>query len=172
MYPIYVGTFERREDASSAADVNSHLYTEWRIKLVKDFRRSIDYLETRQDIDSTKLAYCGFSLGGELGPMVTAVEDRLKASILAVGGLSGIGRPEINDINYVGHVRIPTLMLNGRYDMTFPFETSVKPLVDLLGTPKEDKLLKLYETDHYIPLNEFVKEALAWLDKYLGPVSR
>ena len=67
-------------------------------------------------------------------------------------------------------MKIPTLMLSGRYDMALPYETSAKPLYDLLGTPKEDKLQKLYETDHYIPLNEFIKETLAWLDKYLGPV--
>jgi hypothetical protein len=41
---------------------------------------------------------------------------------------------------------------------------------DLLGTPDEDKDLILYETDH-IPLRtEYIKETLAWLDKYLGPV--
>jgi len=30
--------------------------------------------------------------------------------------------------------------------------------------------LKLYDTDHIIPRNEFIKETLKWLDKYLGPV--
>jgi pimeloyl-ACP methyl ester carboxylesterase len=104
--------------------------------------------------------------------MIPAVEDRLKASILAVGGLSGVGRPEVKDINYVGRVRVPTLMLNGRYDLLSPYETSVKPFFDLLGTPKEDKLQKLYETDHYVPVNEIIKETLAWLDKYLGPVNK
>jgi len=28
----------------------------------------------------------------------------------------------------------------------------------------------LYETDHIPPRNEFIKESLAWLDRYLGPV--
>ena len=54
--------------------------------------------------------------------------------------------------------------------MTFPYETTVKPMFDLLGTPKEDKQLKLYDTDHFIPRNEFTKEAMSWLDRYLGPV--
>jgi len=56
--------------------------------------------------------------------------------------------------------------------MTFPYETMVKPMFDFLGTPKEDKVLKLYDTDHFIPRNEFIKETLAWLDRYLGPVKR
>jgi hypothetical protein len=45
-------------------------------------------------------------------------------------------------------------------------------MLDLLGTPAEDKQLKLYETDHIPPRAEFIKETLAWLDKYLGPVKR
>ena len=61
-------------------------------------------------------------------------------------------------------------MLNGRYDMIFPYELSVKPMFDLLGTPPEQKELKLYDTDHFVPRNEFIKESLRFLDKYLGPV--
>lgn len=170
LYPIYKGTFERGDDALTNADANSHLYSEFLVKLVKDLKRCIDYLETRPDIDSKKLAYFGFSWGGHMGAIIPAVEDRIKASILAVGGLRGKGRPEANDINYISRVKIPTLMLNGRYDMTFPYETTVKPMFDLLGTPKEDKQLKLYDTDHFIPRDEFTKEALSWLDRYLGPV--
>ena len=54
--------------------------------------------------------------------------------------------------------------------MTFPFETTVKPMYDLLGTPDEHKVLKTYPTDHFIPISEQVREVLAWLDKYFGPV--
>ncbi len=67
-------------------------------------------------------------------------------------------------------MKTPTLMLNGKYDTIFPYETSIKPMFDLLGTPDEHKKLKLYETDHIPPRNEFIKETLAWLDRYLGPV--
>jgi serine/threonine protein kinase/dienelactone hydrolase len=172
LYPVYKGFFERRDDDSRSAGANSHLYAEWLIKVVKDFKRCTDYLETRPDIDSSRIAYCGFSLGAQFGPIILALEDRVRAAILVDGGLVGIFRPEVNDINYVTRVKTPVLMLNGRFDMTFPYEPSVKPLYDLLGTPKQDKLLKLYETDHYIPLNELIKEILTWLDKYLGPVKK
>ena len=43
-------------------------------------------------------------------------------------------------------------------------------MFDLLGTPKDQKVQKLYDTDHYIPRDERIKETLAWLDRYLGPV--
>jgi hypothetical protein len=98
------------------------------------------------------------------------VEDRLRAAIVILGGLESGSRPEIINSTYIRRVKMPVLMLNGRYDLSRPYETSTKPMFDLLGTPKEDKSQKVYETDHFIPLNELIKETLAWLDKYLGPV--
>ena len=56
--------------------------------------------------------------------------------------------------------------------MTFIYETQVKPMFDLLGTPDEHKKQILYDTDHFIPKTEMIKETLAWLDRYLGPVNR
>ena len=170
LYPVYKGTFERGDEDLSSADRSSHLFTEWLVKIVKDFKRCVDYLETRPDIDSHKLAYFGFSWGGKMGSIIPAVESRLKASVLHVGGLMGVGRPEVNDFNYVMRVKIPTLMLNGKYDLVFPLGTSAKPLFDLLGTPGDQKKMIVYDTDHSIPRNEYIKETLNWLDKYLGPV--
>jgi predicted Ser/Thr protein kinase/predicted esterase len=172
LYPVYKGTFERGDDALSPihSGDNSHLFTEYLVQVVKDFKRCIDYLETRQDIDSNKLAYYGLSWGAKLGATIPAVEERLKASVLVAGGMRGRGRPEVNSINYITRVKTPTLMLNGKYDTIFPYETSIKPMFDLLGTPDDDKELKLYKTDHVPPRNEFIKEILAWLDRYLGPV--
>ncbi len=168
MFPVYKGTYERGSDALEAilGNQNTHQHTEYFIKVVKDLRRSIDYLETRPDIDSKKLAYMGFSWGGEYGAIIPAIEERLKVSILNAGGMRGDALPEVNPINYVSRVKIPTLMLNGKYDLHLYF----KPMFDLLGTPAADKRLILYDTDHIIPLNESIKESIKWLDKYFGPV--
>jgi len=163
LYPVYKGTMERRADASTRGRT-------LQIQRLKDYKRCIDYLETRQDIDCDKLAYYGVSWGGWIGAIITAVEERLKASVLLAGGLEWLKPPAANPINYVTRVKIPTLMINGKYDTSFLYETSIKPMFDLLGTPDEHKELKLYETDHIPPRNEFIKETLAWLDRYLGPV--
>jgi hypothetical protein len=56
------------------------------------------------------------------------------------------------------------------YDITLPPELSVEPMCERLGTPEEDKRLIVYETDHYIPPKELIKETLGWLDRCLGPV--
>lgn len=172
LFPIYKGTFERVDPKFMNLPPDSRLRSEYYIHVFKEFKRCIDYLETRPDIDTGKIAYLGFSWGGWLGAVIPAVEERLKVSILKTGGLRSLARPEIDPINYVTRVKLPTLMLNGKYDMTFPYETTVKPMFDLLGTKKEDKVLKLYDTDHFILRTEFIKETLAWLDKYFGRPAR
>ena len=175
LYPVYKGTFERGGPEyiailQSRKNFHTYAHSELLVQEVKDLRRSIDYLLTRQDIDSSKLAYMGMSWGGYMGSIVTAVEDRFGASILVAAGLVDIGRPEVSCLSYVSRVKTPTLILNGRYDVIFSPETSSRPLLDLLGTPTEHKRLILYETDHIPPRAEYIKEVLAWLDKYLGPV--
>lgn len=103
--------------------------------------------------------------------MITAVENRLKTSVLVVGGFSaGKPLPEVDQVNFAPRVTIPTLMLNGRYDSTFPLETSQLPLLRALGTPAEHKRHVVYDTGHDVPLNQMNAEIIAWLDRYLGPV--
>lgn len=175
-YPVYKGYFERGNDTLLAIiemDFSTHQWSEVHIQQIKDLRRSIDYLETRPEIDIQKLAYYGMSFGSMAAPAVLAVEERFQVSVLIAGGFGftgGMHRPEVNPIHYVGRVKLPTLMLNGKYDSFFPVETSQKPMFDLLGTPAEHKQWKLYETDHIPPINETIRETLAWLDRYLGPV--
>jgi cephalosporin-C deacetylase-like acetyl esterase len=171
VYPVYKGTFERMFTPGNRFQRDSHKFAEFRIQLVNDLSRTVDYLNTRSDIDKDKIAFYGMSWGGSMGLLITAVEDRLKTSILLVGGLDATRtRPEVDYINFITRIKIPTLMLNGKYDMAFPYETSVSPMYDLLGTPEADKKMVLYDTDHFIPRNKLIKETLDWLDRYLGPV--
>jgi formylglycine-generating enzyme required for sulfatase activity/dienelactone hydrolase/predicted Ser/Thr protein kinase len=175
VYPVYKGTFERNTESTIAAlngDPNSYQFAEVSIQQVKDLRRTIDYLETRPEFDRERIGYEGMSSGGTYGAIVPAVEDRIRASVLIAGSIQGLGRPEVYEINFLGRVKIPTLMLNGRYDTIGPLEQVIRPMFDLLGTPAADKRLILYETDHIPPVNEMIKETLAWMDKYLGPVKR
>jgi pimeloyl-ACP methyl ester carboxylesterase len=104
-----------------------------------------------------------------------AVEKRIKAAILSSGGLTLTMRPppEADPFNFVTHVTIPVLMLSGRYDATFPLESSQRPLFRFFGTPDKDKKQVIYEGGHGVfPRPDAVRECLDWLDKYLGPVRR
>ena len=138
---------------------------------IKDMSRSIDYLETRSDIDADKLAFAGYSWGGSMGAFVPAIEPRIKASILTVAGICFQPCfPEVDQVNYLPRIKSPVLMLNGRYDFFFPYETSQLPFYTLLGTPEEHKKMFVYDHGHMVPETQLMKESLAWLDQYLGPV--
>ncbi len=169
VYPIYKGTFERSEERLVPLHYGSerHEYTEYMIRVVKDFRRTLDYLETRDDIDRDAFAYYGMSWGGLMGSIVPAVEERVKTSVLLAAGLPN-GTGVANPYHYLPRIRTPTLMLVGRYDTMLGYEDSALPFYEHLGTPARDKAIRVYETDHLPPKRAFVTETLAWLDRYLG----
>jgi len=171
LYPIYKSTYERGDELPSSMPNESNIYKEHMINWAKDLRRSVDYLETRDDVDADKLAYYGRSWGARIAPIMLVVENRFKVSILEVAGLRfQRAQPEADPFNFLSRTTLPVLMLNGRYDFYFPFETSQKPFFELLGTTKQDKKWLVYEGSHIVPNIELVKETLAWLDRYLGPV--
>ncbi|MBI4429057.1 MAG: protein kinase, partial [Ignavibacteriales bacterium] len=117
MYPVYKGTYERGTALNSDYPSETSLWKEHMIAWGKDIGRSIDYLQSRSDIDAKKVAYYGVSWGGMMGPILTAVEKRFKASVLYVAGLNfQRALPEVDAINYVGRATVPVIMLNGKYD--------------------------------------------------------
>ena len=171
LFPIYKSIYERTDGLVSSVPDESNSYRDHVILWGKDLSRSLDYLESRNDIDPARLAYYGFSWGGRLGGLMIAVGGRFKTAILYVAGFRfQKQKPEVDPFHFVSRVRIPVLMLNGRYDNNFPYQTAQLPMFKLLGTPEEHKRQILYETGHSIPKNQLIKESLEWLDKYLGPV--
>jgi hypothetical protein len=61
-------------------------------------------------------------------------------------------------------------MINGRYDFAIPLETCQEPFFHLLGAAPQNKKHVLFDTGHAPPQLPVMKEALDWLDRYLGPV--
>jgi len=171
MFPLYKGTFERGDGTKNVWPNTSSSYRDHVIAWSKDLGRSIDYLETRTDIDHGKLAYEGYSWGASMGSLLPAVEDRFRALILIGAGFYLQRRlPEVDQLNFAPRVKVPVLMLNGRFDFIYPVASSQEPMFHLLGTPKEHKRHVLYDTGHDIPRNELIKETIDWLDRYLEPV--
>ncbi len=136
----------------------------------KDYMRSIDYLETRPDFDTKKIAFEGCSGGAFKGSTVPAIEKRIKAIVMIAGGVHWDDPPYWNPVNLTPRITVPLLMQNGRYDYLVSTELDSKPLLALFGTPDKDKSLKLYESGHAIwERMEQKRDELDFLDKYLGP---
>jgi serine/threonine protein kinase len=170
-YPIYKATYERG-DGFNSGNITATSWKEHLIYWSKDFQRSLDYLETRTDIARDKLAYYGLSMGAAIGPILLALENRIKVGVFCAGGFEPWKPPpEVDVINYAPRVKIPILMLNGRYDYGYPLKETISPLLQFLGTPEQHKRLILYESGHYIPYrHKLIKDSLDWLDRYLGPI--
>lgn len=171
LFPILKGTYERGGELTSDYPEETTAYKDYVIAWGKDLGRSIDYLETRDDIDADRIAYYGLSWGGALGAIMPAVEKRIRTNVLYVAGLCfQRALPEADAIHYIGRVTQPTLILNGELDFFFPSETSQRPMFELLGTPPRDKKRLVFPGGHSVPRTEMIRESLEWLDRYLGPV--
>ena len=168
LFPMYKGTYERITHRATPGSSEERDET---IQRSKDLRRSLDYLETRPDIDHDRLAFYGFSWGGIEGPISLAIENRFQTAVLADGGCdSDKTLPEVDPVNFAPYIKIPVLMINGRYDFEIPLETCQQPFFRLLGSPPTDKRQVLLESGHGLPFTPWFKETLDWLDHYLGRV--
>jgi formylglycine-generating enzyme required for sulfatase activity/dienelactone hydrolase len=171
VYPIYESHYERGDgllwdDPDETAGYRDHVIY-WR----KDLGRTIDFLETRKDLNLEKLAYYGLSTGAYLGNILPAVESRIRVAVLLGGGFNFAKKmPEIDELNFAPRVKVPTLLVDGRYDEVFPLQTSQNVMFRFLGTPEKDKRHAVLEGGHIPPYDQMVKEILDWLDKYQGPV--
>jgi dienelactone hydrolase len=175
LFPVYKGTYERRGDIDRmrSEGKDTIFFRDLVVQMSKDLRRSIDYLETRDDIDTSKLAYVGLSWGGILGPVMMATESRFKAGVFLKGGICACVRPPaIDPANFAPRVKVPVLMLSGEHDSILPYETAQKPLFRLLGTSEKRHIT--YPGGHGLAWEyrkDYEKDLREWLDRYLGPVN-
>jgi hypothetical protein len=112
-------------------------------------------------------------MGAAYGVILVSLENRLKTAVFLDGGYF-LAEPirGIDQADFAPRLKQPVLMVNGRYDFSFPVDKSQLPLFRMLGTPEKDKRHVLLETPHDVleKRDQLVREVLAWLDKYLGAV--
>jgi eukaryotic-like serine/threonine-protein kinase len=171
IYPVYEDTYERRMKYSLPGGAqNITITTDW----YKDVSRSLDYLDTRPDIDHKAMTYLGVSMGSAAGVIIVPLlQDRLKTAIFLDGGYFLDRAPPGGDqADFALRIKIPVLMVNGRYDYTFPLDKAQDPLFQMLGTPPDQKSHVVLDTPHDVTEQrpQLVKTVLAWLDRYLGRV--
>lgn len=167
--PVYKGSFQR--SVPPPEKVSYAYYRDRTVHEFQDLSRAIDYLETRpEEFDADKIGFYGISTGGDYASIAPAIEERIKVTIVSSAGLSASRLDFRSHFNFVPRVKVPVLMIFGRYDTSIPYETRIQPLKDLFGTPDEDKHLKLYNTGHGVWVDfRWKKDSLDFLDRYFGP---
>ena len=166
IWPVYKGTYERGyPEFPNYVGNNSKIYAEQMIMMVKDYSRAIDFVEQDDDL-LNDVYYYGISWGGMLGPLFLANDKRIKKAVWQVAGLGAREtRPEGSPLTFLSRINKPVLMLNGIYDQYFPFETSQKPMYELLSLKEPMKKMITYESAHSPPFNETSKEVLKWFNQ-------
>lgn len=173
LYPIYKGSYERYDKQKPFQRSDKLSILEYCIMWTKDLRRSVDYLQTRKDLDMNTLTYCGWSVGAAFGPGALALEDRIKFGIFLHGGLwvQDEFPSAAEPANCAPRVKVPVLMINSREDFVWPLKLSQEPMYRLLGSA--DKKHILHPGGHTLfalMSKETRDELFAWMDEHLGPV--
>jgi dienelactone hydrolase len=117
VYPIYKGMYERHLPFPASPNELRDRMIHW----CRDLGRTVDYLESRVDVDARKLAFYGFSMGAWFGPIFNALEPRFSASALLGAGLCVLHSVQhvalpLNAANFAPRSKVSTIMINGRDD--------------------------------------------------------
>jgi cephalosporin-C deacetylase-like acetyl esterase len=160
---------------------------------VIDLRRGIDLLQTRAEVDSSRIAYVGHSTGAQWGAILSAIDERIKAVVL-MGGIPTEATillesddPEYVDfrkntpreqvdkyfktvgvmdaINYVPYAApTPLLFQFARYERYF----NEAAMLRYARAASEPKAVKWYETGHDLNDVEALIDRANWLQKQIG----
>jgi dienelactone hydrolase len=166
---------------------------EIQIQAVVDLRRGIDLLLARPDVDPKRLAYVGHSYGAQWGSILSAVDKRMKTSVLMAGvaeiadillrdndpGLVDFRKNQpagqlekyakvtgdIDAIHFVGHAApIPLLLQFANYEQYFD-KTSMQHYVEAASDPKR---VLYYDTGHDLNDPDALRDRYDWLMSHIG----
>ena len=155
------------------------------VQEVKEMRRGIDLLVSRPEVDPSRLGYEGFSWGGSLGAILSAVERRVRSFVLmspvprlsadmaqlahergVQGDLSAYEKAmqPIDAVEYLPHVAPSTIYLMFGGQDTRPSPADAREAFAATSDPKK---LGTYDAEH--DLNDRARaDARAWLAERLG----
>jgi len=163
------------------------------IQAVMDLRRGMDLLLGRSDVDPKRLAYGGHSYGAQWGSILSAVDRRMKTSVLMAGvadmadillrsddpGMVDFRRNQpagqlekyaqvtgdIDAIHFVGRsTPIPLLLQFANYEQYFD-KSSIEHYVAAASDPKR---VLYYDTGHDLNDPQALEDRYEWLVKYIN----
>lgn len=135
------------------------------IKTAIEYRRSIDYLEQRADIDTDRIGMLGLSMGGLITFQLTSIDARIKSAVAGLtpffddSAFQAVAAP-----TFASHVKTPSfLMFMANNDNWYSMEQAHQ-LYELI--PISQKKFVEYDGGH-IPPVEYVDELFDWFNTHL-----
>lgn len=174
---------EHRMPADLAGSTNPAIASNWRhgfrdliFRTTADYRRALDYLKTRAEINSSHSAVFGYSMGGVAATNLVAAEPRLKAGVICVAP------PMIKPNTVLSPRRArftaiapgidaralegkPLLFLMACQDIYFSVEEAAGLVALVPGTAKQ---LKFFESGHILP-HSYIDDTISWFLQHLRP---
>jgi len=166
--PVYYSTYNRNKILKTWWANESDDYKNTIIKIGKDYKRSIDFIVSRNNFDFENLTYMGYSWGSIMSNILLAIDDRVKSAFICAGGLQvQKSKPEIDPALFTRRISIPVMHITGKNDGIFDYENSQIPMQKLLGTPPENQeMIVLEGVGHIIPKDIIIENHLRWLERY------
>ena len=166
--PVYYSTCNRKKILKTWWANESDEYRDTMIKIGKDFKRSIDFIESRNEFDINYLSYIGYSWGSVMSNILLAIDDRVKSAFICAGGLQvQKSKPEVDPAFYTRRITMPIMHITGKQDGIFDYKNSQIPMQKLLGTPiKDQEMIVLEGVGHAISKDIRIKNHLRWLKKH------
>lgn len=163
-------------------------------KYVWDARRALDYLETRAEVDASRMGMIGHSLGGQETLFTTAIDTRIQAAVSSCG-FGSLRTLQRDRILHNFALFVPELARHGDYaavlalvaprpflvaarseDPIFPMEgieetvAGARPAYAAAGVA--DRLGTFYEPGPHQFSPALREAAYAWLDRWLKPAAK
>lgn len=129
---------------------------------VVDYRRAIDYLATRDDIDASRIGLVGYSMGGHMAFILGAVEERIQATVACV--VPYMADMPMSPAAFARDMGAdPLLMLMAENDQFYTVEQA-QALYE--AVPGDSKTIQYFDSGHSLP-SEYTTEAARWLSENL-----
>jgi len=134
------------------------------VQTIIDYRRAMDYLASRDEIDASRIGLIGYSMGGFNTFGITAVDDRVKASVACVTPTIKAPFSPSAAYHYAPYITSqPFLMLMGKTDRYYTIEQAQQLHNFIKSDTKE---LIFYDSGHGLP-SEWTIKAIEWMELYL-----
>jgi dienelactone hydrolase len=152
--------------------VERHWYKRERdmiFQTVIDWRRAMDYLSARPEIDIDRIGVDGFSFGSVVAYILSSVDERIK--VVSLSGLP-VGRNSYNwesrilrKYNYLNGIDNQPIILQLGLNDNNVLREDVEYFFGLLKSKKKELLW--YESGHGLP-PQYQSRILEWFEKHLG----